>query len=62
MAKPIAKKEFKELNGKMDAEFIKIRLDLLGMKHLRKEATKYDQLMRLGAQVSAWFYGQTLIN
>lgn len=64
MAKPAAKKAGKKgfkkklNNDKLDAEFRKARLDVFkfGVKHLSqkdKEATKYDQLVRLGAQVSA---------
>ena len=60
MAKPKAKKGFKRKlnNDKLDIEFRKARLDVFkfGVKHLSKkdkEATKYDQLVRLGAEVSA---------
>ena len=61
MGKPNGKKGFRKKlnNDKLDAEFRKARLDVFkfGVKHLSKkdkEATKYDQLVRLGAQVSAF--------
>ena len=59
MGKPtkIKKKQFNKLNNdRLDAEFKRARLDVFkfGVKHLNKKdriATKYDQLVRLGAEV-----------
>lgn len=59
MGKPKKQFQRKLNNERLDAEFRKARLDVFkfGVKHLNKkdkEATKIDQLVRLGAQVSCF--------
>ena len=67
MAKFKDKKKYTKLNNdKLDAEFKKARQEVFrfGVKHLNKkdkESTKYDQLVRLGAEVGLNSYSLSFI-